>query len=198
MGWLIAAGILLILAFLPLSGSVRYRQDGFNIRVGVGPLMIRVYPRKQPKESKPEPEQKPAAPQKQNTGEKTGGKWTDFLPLVRVALDFLGELPAKIRVRNLELHAVLAGEDPCDLALSCGSINAALAALLARLDSIFTIRKQNVTVDCDFSAQDTLVTADLDVRIPLARALSLAVRYGIRGFKTFLTIKEQREGGANL
>lgn len=36
----------------------------------------------------------------------------DFLPLVKVALNFLGDFRRKLRVNRLELKLILAGGDP--------------------------------------------------------------------------------------
>lgn len=201
MGWLIALGIIVLLAMLPLGVSLRYRQDGLRVWALIGYLKISVYPfqKSDNKEKKKKPD--PAPEQKSKTGapaEKSagGGSWRDFLPLVQVLLDFLKDLHRKIRVRNMELHVTMAGEDPCDLAVNYGRMNIAMAGLLAQLDRFFVIKKQSVWLRCDFGAEETVVSAQLDVTITVARLLVLAVRHGIRGAKTFITIKKQRESGA--
>ena len=51
-------------------------------------------------------------------------------------------------------------------------------------------------MECDFTANETLVTARLDLTITLGRLLALGVVYGIRALITFLKIKKKREGGA--
>lgn len=198
MGWLIALGIIVLLAMLPLGVSLRYRQDGLRVWALIGYLKISVYPfRKTEKKKKadpaPEPKAKTGAPAEPSTG---GGSWRDFLPLVQVLLDFLKDLRRKIRVRNMVLHVTMAGEDPCDLAVNYGRMNIAMAGLLAQLDRFFVIKKQSVLLRCDFDAEETVVSAQLDVTITVARLLALAVRHGIRGAKTFITIKNQRESGA--
>ena len=201
MGWLIALGIIVLLAMLPLGVSLRYRQDGLRAWALIGYLKISVYPfrksdnKEKKKKPDPAPEQKSktGAPAEQSAG---GGSWRDFLPLVQVLLDFLKDLRRKIRVRNMELHVTMAGEDPCDLAVNYGRMNIAMAGLLAQLDRFFVIKKRSVWLRCDFDAEETVVSARLDVTITVARLLVLAVRHGIRGAKTFITIKKQRESGA--
>ena len=44
MGWLITAGILLLLAILPLGVSVQYNDQGALVRLLVGPLKLTVFP----------------------------------------------------------------------------------------------------------------------------------------------------------
>ena len=210
MGWLIVLAILILLAILPLGASVLYDEDGPRVRVVAGPVKIQVFPMKKkpkkdkkakaPKESKPKkPRKAPAeGEQKPFPKPKTGGSWTDFLPLVQVALDLLNDLRRKLRVNELKLHLTMAGDDPCDLAINYGRMNASLAALIAQLERFLVIKKRDVHIDCDFAASETVILARLDLTITLGRILSIAVRYGIRALMTFLKIKKQREGGADL
>ena len=208
MGWLIFLAILVLLAILPLGASVLYDADGPGVRIVAGPVKIQVFPmKKKPKKDKTKkekPQKEPKKPaqageaQKPFPKPKTGGSWTDFLPLIQVVLDLLNDLRRKLRVNHLLLHLTLAGDDPCDLAVNYGRMNASLAALIAQLERVLVIQKRDVHVDCDFTANETVILARLDLTITLGRILSIAVRHGVRGLMTFLKIKKQREGGADL
>ena len=205
MGWLIAILILFLLAILPLGASVLYDEDGPRVRIVAGPVKIQVFPmKKKAKKDKPKKEakKKPAKAEKPAKKPapkpKSGGSWTDFLPLVRIALDLLNDLRRKLRVNELKLHLTMAGDDPCDLAVNYGRMNASLAALLTQLERFLVIQKRDVHIDCDFAASETVILARLDLTITLGRILSIAAVYGVRGLKTFLNIKKQREGGADL
>lgn len=212
MGWLIALAVLVLLASLPLGVSMKYDSGGPLVRLLAGPGKLTLYPR--PKK-KPKPEkktsEKPAEPEKPKQEEpkppqppkeeapkpqEKGGSLLDFLPLVKTALDLLGDFRRKLRVKNLELKLILAGNDPCDLAVNYGRANAAMGNLLPQLERLFVIRKRDIQVECDFTASETLVIARLDVTITLGRLLSLGVWYGLRALKEFLTIKKKRKGGA--
>ena len=46
MGWLIALGILVLLAILPLGVGMRYSAEGALVRVIAGPFRITVFPMK--------------------------------------------------------------------------------------------------------------------------------------------------------
>ena len=203
MGWLIALGVLILLALLPLGASVVYDEDGPRAWILLGCLKLPVFPRK--KKPRKEQQKKQKKPKKTASSEKkpfpkpkTGGSWTDFLPLARVALDLLNDLRCKLRVNHLKIHLTMAGDDPCDLAVNYGRMNASLAALIAQLERFLVIKKRDVHVDCDFTASETVILARLDLTITLGRILAIAVRYGVRGLTTFLKIKKQREGGADL
>lgn len=212
MGWLIALAVLVLLASLPLGVSVKYDSGGPLVRLLAGPGKLTLYPRpkKKPKPEKKAPE-KPAKPEKPKQEEpkppqppkeeapkpqEKGGRALDFLPLVKTALDLLGDFRRKLRVKNLELKLILAGNDPCDLAVNYGRANAAMGNLLPQLERLFVIKKRDIQVECDFTASETLVIARLDVTITLGRLLSLGMRYGLRALKEFLTIKKKRKGGA--
>ena len=213
MGWIVLLAVLVLLAILPLGASVLYDAEGARVRVVAGPLTIQVFPmKKKPKKDKPkkektkktkkskkpEAEENTDAPKKPAPKPQTGGSWTDFLPLVRVALDLLNDLRCKLRVDHLKLHMTMAADDPCDLAVNYGRMNASLAGLIAQLERFLVIKKRDVHIDCDFTASQTVILARLDLTITLGRILSIAVRYGIRALTTFLKIKKQREGGADL
>lgn len=212
MGWLIALGILTALAILPLGVSAQYDSGGALVRLILGPVKLILYPRphsppkkeKKPKEKKQEEKtseketQEASAPvkKKEASGDPQGGDWKDFLPLFRVATDFLENFRRKLRVRDLEMKLILAGDDPCDLAVNYGRAWAALGNLMPKLESFLVIRKRNLEVECDFTSEKTLVFVRLELTITLGRLLGLAVVYGIRGLREYLKISKKRKGGA--
>ena len=201
MGRLIGLGIVVLLAVLPLGVRIRYDCDGIAVTVLAGPVRILVFPRpkkEKKKKEKPKPEKKKTAPSEKEPPkkEKAGGSLTDFLPLVKLALELLNCFRRKLRVDNLRLKLVLAGDDPCDLAVNYGRAWAALGNLLPRLERVLVIRKRDLNVECDFTEDSTVVTAGLDITITLGRLIALAVVYGLRGLKEFLSISKKRKGGA--
>ena len=206
MGWLIFLAILVLLAILPLGASVLYDADGPRVRIVAGPLKIQVFPMKKkpkkdkPKKEKPKKEQKKPAQageeQKPFPKPKTGGSWTDFLPLVQVVLDLLNDLRRKLRINELKLHLTLAGDDPCDLAVNYGRMNASLAALIAQLERVLVIKKRDVHIDCDFTANETVILARLDLTITLGRILAAVFKFAFRALVEYLKIMKKRKGGA--
>ena len=217
---LIVLGILSLLAILPLGGAVRYDGGGARAYLVLGPIKLLLYPRKakeskpkNKKEKKPKPPPKtdkqpgseeeslpkPPQPPKQEPPadrKEKGGSLGDFLQLVKVALNFLGAFRRKLRVNRLELKLILAGGDPCDLAVNYGRAWAAVGNLMPRLERLFVIKKRDVEVECDFTASETLVIARLDLTVTLGRLLGLAIVYGVRALKEFLKLQKKRKGGA--
>lgn len=201
-GWLIALGIVVLLAILPLGVSVIYNTDGLRLRLILGPVRLTLLPAKK-KEKKPKNARSPKAEKKgkppvQKQPSEKGGSFTDFIPLVKVALNFLGDLRRKLRVNRLEMKLTMAGGDPCDLAVNYGKAWAALGNLMPYLERIFVIKKRDLEVQCDFTADQTLIFAHLDVTLTFGRLVSLAVRYGIRVLREFIKLQNKRKGGVNL
>lgn len=210
MGWLIALGILVLLAVLPVGVRVRYDASGLLVKVLAGPVKFTAFPlpKKKKKEEKkktgetspeedlPKPPQPPKQKKEQKPKNEKGGSLMDFLPLVKIALDFLGDFRRKLRLDDLYLRLILAGNDPCDLAVNYGRAWAAVGNLMPRLEQWFVIKKRDIEVECDFEASEVLVTARLDLTITVGRLIAAAVKFAVRALMEYLKIKKKRKGGA--
>lgn len=213
MGWLITLLILILLGILPLGVSVIYDEDGAVVRVIAGLLKIKVYPlpKKEKKEKKPKKEKKQTGKKAEKTGDQTasdgkqkesgkkkksGGPVTDFLPLVKVVLKFLDGFRRKLRLDVLEVKVIMAADDPCDLAVNYGRAWAAVGNLMPQVERIFVIRKRNIEVECDFTADRTRVLARLDLTITLGRILGLVFVLIGRAAVELIKIMMKRKGGA--
>lgn len=202
MGWLIALAVVILIAMVPVGVFLRYDSQGILLRAVAGPIRITLLPPKKKKEKSPKKqkpkEKKPAPPPKApEEGKKpSGGSLTDFLPLVKIALELLNTFRRKLRVDVLEVKLIMAGGDPCNLAIQYGRTWAAVGNLLPLLDRFLVIKKRDVEVECDFTASQTLVSARLELTITIGRIVAIAVVYGIRALAAFLKIRKKRKGGA--
>ncbi|MBO7252690.1 MAG: DUF2953 domain-containing protein [Oscillospiraceae bacterium] len=217
MGWIITFSILFLLAILPLGVDVRYNAEGPRVKIVAGPVKLTVFPQKKkaPKKEKPvspeaaaKAEQEAALPKPPKPPKKAakasskepkpekGGSLMDFLPLVKLAFGFLGDFRRKLRLQALELKLILAGGDPCDLAVNYGRAWAAVGNLIPRLENWFVIKNRDIQVNCDFCGSETLVIAHLQITVTLGRLLSLVAVYGVRALKEYLSIQKKRKGGA--
>jgi len=222
--WWILLAILIFILILPLGVRVNYDEDGTVVSVMAGPLRFQVFPVKKkdkPKKKKEEPKQEqpkeeavpePEELQPKSTvidddddedeepeppAEKKGGNLTDFLPLVELALKFVGEFFGKtLHIDVLYLKLTMAGGDPADLAINYGRAWAALGNLWPHIDKMFTIKKRDIQLQCDFEGSQTLVNARVEITITLARLFGLIFNYGFRiGFR-FLKIMFARNKAA--
>ena len=201
MGWLIAAGVLFLLAILPVGISARYNEDGPLVHLLVGPFRILLFPgKKKEKSEKKEKKTKAKKANKTSDGKKKakkkGGSIQAFLPLVEKILDFLDAFRRKIRVNLLEMKLILADGDPADLAENYGKAWAILGNMMPLLERVFVIKKRDLEVECDFLAKDTLITARMDLTITVGRVLLLLVIQGIPALREFLKLMNKRKGGA--
>lgn len=204
MGWLIALAVILALAMLPLGGYVRYDDREVLVRIVAGPVKFTVFPMKK-KEKKPKKEAGSAPKEEKKAkkaekagpaepaGEKKGGNLKDFLPLVKLGLDLLGDLRRKLRVNRLEAKIILAGDDPCDLAVNYGRAWTAVGNLMPRLERFLVIKKRDIQVECDFTESQTKIYATLELTITLGRLLALGVRYGVRAVRELLKIQKNQK-----
>lgn len=197
MGWLIFLGVLVLLGCLPLGVRLNFDEGGVRAAALIGRIPVRLYPvprwlqnmtsRHKKEKQSPEPKPKGAEPQSQ---EQPGGGIRRFLPLARLGLELLGDFRRKLRVNFLRLRLTLAGEDPCDLAVNYGRAWAALGNLMPNLERALVIRKRDVEIQCDFQAEETTVVFAMDLTMTLGRLLGLALGYGLRALKLFLTMKK--------
>lgn len=199
MGWLIALAVLTGLAVLPLGISAIYDAGGAVARVIVGPIRFKIYPageKKTKKTKKEKPKKEKPSAGKSSAAAKKGGSITDFLPLVDIVLDFVRGFFRKLRVNRLELKVILAGDDPSDLGLNYGRAWSALGSLVPVLEENLVIKKRDMEVECDFTADTTTVYARADLTITLGRLLALVFRHGIHAVSEFFKINKTRKGGA--
>ena len=199
MGWGITLAVLALIAVCPLGVAVVYDKNGLLARALIGPVRITVFPTRKGKKQEKLPAEKPVPKKNVVSTEKTekrGGSLADFLPLLQLGLEFLGVFRRKLRVKRLELLLIMAGDDPCDLAVNYGKAWAALGNLVPVLERFFVIKKRDLQVQCDFTADKTLIDAQLELTITLGRLLHLGLRYGIRVLREYFKIVKLRKGGA--
>ena len=206
MGWLIALGVLVLIAIIPAGASIFYDEDGFRAFVIAGPFRIPVFPvkKKEKKEKKEKPKKEvkkktgKTSPAKANPKEKKtkGGSLLDFLPVLDKILDFLSAFRRKLRVPHLELKLILGGGDPSDVAYNYGRGWVVLGNLMPLLDSVLYIKKRDLEVECDFLAEKTTVVARFDISITIGRILSLVVVQGVPILVEFIKVLIKRKGGA--
>lgn len=201
MGWLIALAVVVGLFSIPLGVSVRYNEDGMQVKILAGwipfplPKGKEKKPKKKPEKKKKKSNKNQKSAAQKEPEKKKGGSITDFLPFVEIGLNLLGDFRRKLRVRRLEMKLVLAGDDPCDVAVNYGRGWAALGNLMPLLERMFVIKKRNLEVECDFESTETRISARVDVTITPGGVLKIVLYHGLRALKAYLNLKKLRKGG---
>lgn len=209
---LIILGVLVLLALIPLGAHVRYDSEGPWVALVVGPIKIRLFPKKpkkpkKAKKKKEKKEKKPKAPKEEKTGKKKkpkesgkkekkpiGGLIRDFMPFVKLGLDLLKCFFRKLRVRVLTLHVGFGGaNDPASAAINYGRAWSAIGAIMQPIRSLTRIKKENVSCSCDFTSGDMRVYAEMKAVFLLGDLVVMAVRYGFRALKLYLRMKKNQK-----
>ena len=193
MWWLIVVGVVLLILLIPVGIRGCYNHNGGSAWILVGPFRFLLYPDKKGGNKTSEVVAEFA---KKKTVK--GGKLSDFYPLFGDVIELLSELRRKLRVKRLIFKVILAGDDPCDLAVNYGKAWTALGNLMPRLEQFLNIKKRDLEVECDFTADKTLIYADIHISIPLVQLVVIVLTNGTRIMKKYWSIIEKRKGGANL
>lgn len=196
MGWLIAVGILVGLCFLPVGIYAVYNSSGVSARLTLWLASVLLYPRPK-KDKKKDTEAKPQT-QKKKAQDKSPGTLSDFRPLVEIILSLLTEFRHRICVKDLVMKLTLAGDDPADLAIHYGQAWSLLGSLVPQLDSFFRIKKRDLSVNCDFNADEPMFYGHIHITITLGRLLLLVIHYGHQCLREYRRIMNLRKGGSKL
>lgn len=197
MGWLIAAVLLLAILLLPISIRLAYGAAGARVLLGIGPIRIPVFPKNntRKKERNKSGKSPSKTPSKKTVDQ--GGKLSDFLPLLETILELAAELHRRLVVADLCLRIRMAGDDPCDLGIQYGRAWAALGSLIPHLERLFTIKKREIDISCDYTSGQSSVLAHAILRISIGRLLWIAIFHGRHVLKQYFKIYNQRKGGSN-
>ena len=199
---LIILGVLVLLALIPLGAHVRYDSDGPWVALVIGPIKIRLIPKKPKKPKKPKAEKKkkekkkkePEKPKKEKEKQPLGGLIRDFYPFVKLGLDLLGCFFRKLRIPILTLHVGFGGQnDPAGAAINYGRAWSAIGAVMQPVRSLTRIKKENVSCSCDFTSGDMRVFAELKAVFLLGDLVAMAVRYGFRALRQYLKLKKSKK-----
>lgn len=203
MGWIITLAALVGLAVLPLGVSAIYNSNGGRAYVLAGPVRIQFFPGKEKASDNRKSKEKKESSSKEKTAKSAqkntqGGSITDFLPILESVFKLLGDFRRKLRVNRLEIKLILANSDPADLAENYGKGWVILGNTMPWLERFFIIKKRDLNVECDFTAEKTLIFARLDLTITVGRLIGLVAVHGVKILRQFLKILKSRKGGANV
>ncbi len=196
-GWLIVFAILFCLATLPLGILVCYEKQPL-VKVIVGFIRLTVFPlpkwmKRQKKENAEKPPQQSKVISAEKNPEHASREFADFIPFIQLGIDFMNAFRRKLRIQQLNVKVIMAGDDPCDLAVNYGRAWAAAGNLISLLERVFVIKKRDIEMECDFTTDRTVFTAKAEFTITLGRLLTLAVIYGIRAIREYLSMKKKHE-----
>lgn len=195
MGWLIFVLCLLLLLLMPLKLFVRYNG---NLRAWLtfGPVTINLYPKKRSPGKKRASQKKNGFESHEEVKKQKKSDKESVVAIIKLILDFLNDFRTKLRIDDLQLRIILADEDPCDLSVNYGRSWAALGSFYPQLERFFVIKKRQVEIECDYTAEETVINASADLTITVGRILTLGVYHGFKLLRKYLTFMKKSKDGA--
>lgn len=195
MGWLIFVLCLLLLLLMPLKLFVRYNG---NLRAWLtfGPVTINLYPKKRSPGKKRASQKKNGFESHEEVKKQKKSDKESVVAIIKLILDFLNDFRTKLRIDDLQLRIILADEDPCDLSVNYGRSWAALGSFYPQLERFFVIKKRQVEIECDYTAEETVINASADLTITVGRILTLGVYHGFKLLRKYLIFMKKSKDGA--
>ena len=176
---IIAAALLLIL-LLPIAARISY-DGAFSIKIGLLAPFWKIYPLKPKKEKS----KKKRGPKKNKKAQKQADQEKKAKPKLDRALIFglLKKFPVYFKrllvIREIYLDAVIGNEDPADLALAYGAVQAGLSSASAVLHALYPVEKWKVRVEADFEKAENEIEGRIAMHTNLLRILAVLISFGI-------------------
>lgn len=191
---------LLLIGMIPLGICVRFSQQQAAAWLVAGPFRFRVYPR-----SKAKNKRKTTGKATKKDGfeshaksNKKNNKLTNLLPIVQLIFDFLTDFRSRLRINDLQLKVILAGDDPCDLSINYGRAWAALGNLMPYLERYFVIKKRNLEIECDYASDAIRLSGYLNMTISVGHVFAIGAYHGIKILRKYIQITKNAKDGATL
>lgn len=194
--WIVLAllGLLILLNLLRVGVSAGYEAQALSVSARVGPLTIPVWPRPPESETKKQKKEKPPKEPKEEAGaqpeEKKLPDLDTMLALAKLALKAVGSFRRKLRVELFRLVFIAGADDPYNTAMQYAYVNAALGSLRPLAERALQIKKRDVQVGTDFTADKPQIEARLTLTIRIGQIVAIGAVFGVGYFKFVLQKKK--------
>ena len=192
----VLAVLVLLILLVRIGIIVVYDENGFSAVFLAGPLRFKITP-KEEKKKKPVKKRERKAPKKageQAQETEKAGAWATFKTYWPYIKKLLESLKKGLKIDELIIHYVAAGEDPVTVALTYGGVSAALGMITSYLEQNFNIRKRDYRSNFNFAASEPCIY--FKARITLTIWQSIKFGYPIltliRKPKDLQTRKEEK------
>lgn len=201
MVWVIIIAALILVGFLPVGILAKYDDGGSALKLSIGPLLFSVSSSSRRKKSNPKNKRSTdnnESVSAESDEKRSKGSLSDFIAVSKFVFEILSDFRRKLRINDLQLQLVLAGDDPCDLSVHYGQTWAALGSLIPQVERLFVIKNRNIEVQCDYLSDTTRVRARIHITITVARLLFMICYHGVRGLRKYYKLLKQIKGGATI
>lgn len=199
---LIIAAILALLLFLPVGVRATYDARGLTVRAVFGLIEFQIVP--DPRRHRGNPEEKRQKKEKKKRklwrlrredGESQkalGAKLQDFLPLIKLGIQALGDLRTVFTIRKLHIRVTYGGEDAGAVAMNYGVAWGVCSAGASILTNTFRVRSCEIEPVLDYDCRDMRLWADASVTLTMWRMLAYLLHYGIKAMKILRKQKKEK------
>ena len=207
-GWIILGVIVLILVginLIRIGVDVSYEGGVFSLSAKVAGVLLQLLPKEEKGEERPKREKKPKRKRKkkekkpEESEEQTDQPKKKGLPLgmtkeelfdlVKAILHHFVRFPRRFRIDRFKLHALIAGNDPYNTAMTYGYLNEALSILLPLARRGFTVKKSDVRTDVDFTTDQTSIDFGLGLSIRIGQIIGFVLTVAFVGAKHVIKSK---------
>jgi len=178
-GLTILIGILFLLLVLRLGLIVvQYDAAGFCVKVRIGPVRIRIYPR--PTKDEPEEADNDKLDERES---KKGGAVDELKETLSMRGSIFAQLKQRLVIEELTLHYTASTDDAAKTALAYGGAHVAVSTLLPIIRQNFKVKRQDVQIHANFDGVGDTVFLRVRLRISVWGVIKLGM----------FIIKEQRQ-----
>ena len=205
--------ILGVLVLIPVGADIGYEQGKIHVSATAAGVEIRLFPRKKkpesdepkpPKKKKEKKEKKPkqkddSAEEKPKEKKKLDITLDEILDLLKAVLHGLGHFTDRIRVDRFVLHLIVAGNDPYNVAMAYGKINAWLSAMAPACKKL-NAKNSDVWTAVDFTDDWPHVDFAIAMSFRLCTVIGMLFVIGFGALKVLLRrkkrIKQEKKAAA--
>ena len=197
---------ILILLMLPFRVKVEY-EDEVHIRIGFAFLNFTVLPQKPKKPRKPKKSRKKKKPDENKKPETKPEKkkknpileYKDkhglegLLDLIReivhIVVDLLKGLAKHLKISDLVINAVIAGEDSADTAMKYGYACSVIYPAVSLLENKAVLKKHKEDISAGFLAEKTVIEFRFTAKIRVLFILAAVIPSLFKFLKTIAKMK---------
>lgn len=176
-GWLLTAALLYL--FLLMKTGVYLRWDSgsavLKLRIGIFRFALPAN-KKAAQTSDKKPADKDALPKENKPAKPMLKKWIRALLVHwRETLELIVRVLRAPKLDLLRLHIAVGDKEPDVCAINYGRFCAALSAALPVVDQMFSVKKQDVEITCQFDRETTDILAEVEAIVRVYEVFALLV-----------------------
>ncbi len=198
--------IFLLLGFLRLGAVVSFGEE-LRVRLRLGVLKLTVFPgkEKKPKKEKPPKEEKATEEEPKEKKPKKAlsipkPTLDDILDLLETALAALRATARRAcrrtRIDPLDVTVTVGTYDPADTAVLFGALNAAVFALMPKVEETFDVPDPGIHLRIDYERELPMAVGTLGVSLRLGDLFAIAFTLILPLGKWFLRFKKAHKHDA--